>query len=433
MDEELLDKKELWNGFHNIKLTEAENIIKTNLNGCARNFVAIGYYLKDIRDNKTFEQGGYSSIWEYAEDKLQMSKSTVSRFMAINDRFSVDGNTPVLLDEYKDFGSGKLQEMLTLSDEQVKKVKPETTVKEIREMKKPKSVTSCDAQQLERVEGEVVGRKEESIDELDLSVTAYNNLCKAGIRTVNELCQHSEKELLDLHKMGDYYVNQIKDRLSNIGLTLKREVVRSECIYDKSLGCSISGAKDVAIGLGLDCKGLCCYSCQEDCGARCNHSSHERSKQSENASEIGKIVSKEIESVAKQDNIVSVQCEETMQMQPELPILRNNDQRKEFIDTYMTWPIWIDQSLTGEKYYRYNISDKVAMVVKVSLKHEWKNYKESKDLEYSAEQYYLLGIKSEWNQKGSSFIEDSSRTFYECSTNRSTLVEYLKEIQKGAK
>lgn len=119
------------------------------------------------------------------------------------------------------------------------------------------------------------------------------------------------------------------------------------------------------------------------------------------------------------------------QEQPELPILKNNDQRKEFIETYETWPIWIDQKETGERYYRYDLSDKVAMVVKVSWKHSWSSYKESKDYEYSAEQYYLLGVRSEWSANARSvYVEDETRTFYECSTNMTALVEYLKDFQK---
>ncbi|WP_244287832.1 hypothetical protein [Lacrimispora celerecrescens] len=117
--------------------------------------------------------------------------------------------------------------------------------------------------------------------------------------------------------------------------------------------------------------------------------------------------------------------------QPELPILKNNDQRKEFINAYEAWPIWIDQKETGERYYRYELSDKVAMVVKVSWKHSWSSYKESKDYEYGAEQYYLLGVKSEWSANAKSvYVEDEARTFYECSTNMTALVEYLKEYQK---
>jgi hypothetical protein len=116
--------------------------------------------------------------------------------------------------------------------------------------------------------------------------------------------------------------------------------------------------------------------------------------------------------------------------QPELPILKNNDQRKEFIDSYITWPVWIDQVETGEKFYRYNLTDLVAIVVKVSKKHEYKNYKETKDYEYAAEQYYLLGVKMGWHAGKTSIVEDATRTFYECNTNKSALVDYLRDFQK---
>lgn len=126
--------------------------------------------------------------------------------------------------------------------------------------------------------------------------------------------------------------------------------------------------------------------------------------------------------------------EEFESVQPDLPILKNNEQRKEFIDSYATWPIWIDTEETGERYYRYDLSDKVSIVVRVNKKHSWETYKETKAIEYGAEQYYLLGIKSEWtSSKGNISIEDETRTFYECNTNKSLLVEYLKNFQKGDK
>ena len=123
--------------------------------------------------------------------------------------------------------------------------------------------------------------------------------------------------------------------------------------------------------------------------------------------------------------------ESLKQEQPELPILKNNDQRAAFIDAYETWPIWIETKETGERYYRYDLSEKAAIVVKVYWKHSWESYKESKDYEYGAQQYYLMGVKSEWRKGKNVYVEDETRSFYECGTNRSALVDYLKEFQKS--
>jgi len=113
-----------------------------------------------------------------------------------------------------------------------------------------------------------------------------------------------------------------------------------------------------------------------------------------------------------------------------LPILKNNDQRKEFIEAYKSWPIWIDLKETGERYYRYNFTDKIAIVVKVSQRHIYKDYKETKDIDYGAEQYYLIGVRTEWTSKGTIIKEDDTRTFYECQSNKSALIEYLRYFQK---
>lgn len=105
--------------------------------------------------------------------------------------------------------------------------------------------------------------------------------------------------------------------------------------------------------------------------------------------------------------------------QPELPQLKNNDQRVAFIDTYETWPLWIDNQETGERYYRYDLSDGTSFVIKTyhSMLYDWKadvamRYKEG----YGANEEYLL---------------ESGKFFRDCRANRTTLIEKLKEIQKG--
>ena len=50
--------------------------------------------------------------------------------------------------------------------------------------------------------------------------------------------------------------------------------------------------------------------------------------------------------------------------QPELPVLKNNEQRAAFVDNYKSWPLWIETQETGERYYRYNLPDGTSFVVK---------------------------------------------------------------------
>ena len=101
------------------------------------NFIAAGYYMKYIRDRELFREDGYESIWEFAEDNYGIKKSTASRWMAMNDKFSQGGNSPILAEEYRGFEKSQLQEMLYLDDKQIETVTPDMTVKEIREVRKP--------------------------------------------------------------------------------------------------------------------------------------------------------------------------------------------------------------------------------------------------------------------------------------------------------
>ena len=115
----------------------AKSIIRRDLESMSRKFITIGYYLKLIRDNEMYHQDGFRDIWEFAQDTYGISKSTCSRWMAMNDKFSQDGNSPYLKEEYRDFGKSQLQEMLYLTDEQMEQARPDMTAKEIREIRKP--------------------------------------------------------------------------------------------------------------------------------------------------------------------------------------------------------------------------------------------------------------------------------------------------------
>ncbi|PYP86977.1 MAG: DNA-directed RNA polymerase subunit alpha [Blastocatellia bacterium AA13] len=59
-----------------------------------------------------------------------------------------------------------------------------------------------------------------SVDELELSVRSYNCLKNADIRTIRELVQRSEPEMLRTKNFGRKSLNEIKEILSSMGLHL---------------------------------------------------------------------------------------------------------------------------------------------------------------------------------------------------------------------
>lgn len=121
-------------------LDDVRCFIRANLKSVARSVVAVGYYLKSVRDRSLWMEAeqGYESVWDFAQTEFGISKSTASRYMAINDRFSEGGNSPLIMEQYAELSKSQLQEMLYISDQQAEKVTPDTTVLEIRQMREPK-------------------------------------------------------------------------------------------------------------------------------------------------------------------------------------------------------------------------------------------------------------------------------------------------------
>ena len=101
----------------------------------AQSFVRIGYLLKVARDTNILARSGYKDVNEYAKTRYGLSRDLVSRYMAINDRFSEGGYSENLVEKHRGIGMTKLAEMLTMSDEVIAAIPSGTTREEIREIK----------------------------------------------------------------------------------------------------------------------------------------------------------------------------------------------------------------------------------------------------------------------------------------------------------
>ncbi len=110
--------------------------LEKELKAQAEGFVKVGYLLKAARDNEIVQQAGYTDVYEFAKKEYGIERSTVSRYISINDRYSEGGNSPQLCIQYQEYGYSKLAEMLTLPEAVAEAIPPEVTREEIREIKK---------------------------------------------------------------------------------------------------------------------------------------------------------------------------------------------------------------------------------------------------------------------------------------------------------
>ena len=379
--------------YQNVSLEDAEVFIRSNLQSAVRSVIATGFYLKHIRDNELYLEAGYKNINEYAMDRFGLSASATSRYITRNTRFSRGGNSPLIDDRFKDFSKSQLQEMLGMSDEQLEQVTPDMTVREIRSMARPKEVPYIEIPgqtELKDIPGVMPEERAESFEastaEL-FDVEEDENMVQpvAGKPisqeiSITELVEEEDAEIATSQMDIEAPENEVKERTD---IELLRELLeRKKQLLSKCLGTP-----------GID-----------------KSDEHIRMQKLE----VGALASMLCE-------LEDLEEKKDRPKQPELPPLRNNDQRAAFIDAYETWTLWIDNQETGERYYRYDLPDGTSFVIKTyhSMLYDWKadvamRYKEG----YGANEEYLL---------------EPRKFFRDCRANRTTLIEKLKEIQKGEK
>lgn len=379
--------------YRDVSLEDAEVFIRSNLQSAVRSVIATGFYLKHIRDNELYLEAGYKNVNEYAMDRFGLSASATSRYITRNTRFSRGGNSPLIDDRFKDFSKSQLQEMLGMSDEQLEQVTPDMTVREIRNMARPKEIPYIEIPgqtELKDIPGVMPEERAESFEastaEL-FDVEEDENMVQpvAGKPisqeiSITELVEEEDAEIATSQTDTEASEDEIKERTD---IEILRELLeRKKQLLSKCLGIP-----------GID-----------------KSDEHIRMQKLE----VGALASMLCE-------LEDLEEKKDRPKQPELPPLRNNDQRAAFIDAYETWTLWIDNQETGERYYRYDLPDGTSFVIKTyhSMLYDWKadvamRYKEG----YGANEEYLL---------------EPGKFFRDCRANRTTLIEKLKEIQKGEK
>lgn len=129
------------------------------LDETSENFIVIGYILKQVRDKCLYLHENFKDINDFGLRIYGLSRATVSRFMNINTKFSIDGNSREMRPEYRGYGRSKIQEMLNVDECDMELVTAETTVEQVKELKKVEK----EQRQLEEKE------REESLPLMQLS------------------------------------------------------------------------------------------------------------------------------------------------------------------------------------------------------------------------------------------------------------------------
>jgi len=83
--------------------------------------------------------------------------------------------------------------------------------------------TQKDMPIFEEIEEEDDKQEYPSIEELELSVRAYNCLKREGVDTVEKLLEYTEDELLDFRNFGQKSIQEVKDKIKELELFFKKK------------------------------------------------------------------------------------------------------------------------------------------------------------------------------------------------------------------
>ena len=73
----------------------------------------------------------------------------------------------------------------------------------------------------DKEEDPVVKTLETPVEELDLSVRAYNCLKRAGLHTLQDLTNMSESEMMKIRNLGKKSLKEVIEKIKDMGLTFR--------------------------------------------------------------------------------------------------------------------------------------------------------------------------------------------------------------------
>lgn len=434
-ENEILSTQENRWADYNPPLVDLVKIVKDNINAINRNFITIGYYLRNARDRELYKQSGYANIWDFAKAEFNLSMSSASRFISINEKFSKGGNSPVLSEEYRDFSSSKLAEMINLNEQQIKQITPDMTRKEIRAVKKPKKEVAHEEKVQKKMclhNGSVVcNLHNAAVVARSCGIECPEKCCYScdKSRECGAVCnQATQKKVVAPAQRSLWQEYKEKHRPTPPKEEVLPEQEPIDVPYEEIDEDIPSSGKNASI------ESVAQITPENKAGNNCPGNMHPTG---EGCTWKGGLPFDESVAVCKQcweeylnrlieEDRKEPTPEEPSIQQPDLPQMKNNEQRKQFIQNYQSWPVWFENEMIGEKYFRYDIPGQNASIVvglqKMHVVTGWDNkkqeYKISEEVKWSRPTYFLLR---------------DNRLLHDCETNMTTIVEYLKDIQKGVK
>lgn len=378
--------------------------IEGEVRNIKKGYISLGFHLNEMWRSRYYEELGYEDFYECVEKNFGLDKSAVSRCISVWKEFAAyDENSysrKMWVDErYANYSYSQLAEMLPLKQEERRRVTPDMSVREIREFKKNLKNKKAKKPIENAIEQKPVAtsqpQEEKNADVKDYSCPPDVHSCvrkewgaseeeqKRGHEECNKCWREYEKreKIVATSQTEKVYLKeqdlfaQFRSELSNKIKKVQKQDSVVLWLFDETgnmlvdnLWCDLlMKRKDVMVIRGnvhLQCK----------------------------------------ENIIAQREEQSIGCSE-------LPDMKNMQEREDFVNSYKNWNIWCRNDLTEEVFYRFDLPDGAAIVVK--------NFP-----------YYLEWKKEEREDREFYLLKPDYRHFANCKSSMTEIKEYLKNLRK---
>lgn len=113
--------------------------ITAEISKVEKSYLNIAFKLNRLYTDKLYKIGNYPTIYDFAKNEYSLARGTCNNYINIINRFGLfdeNGKCEELKPEFSAYSSSKLVIMVSMPDKLLLQVKPEMTVREIKELRR---------------------------------------------------------------------------------------------------------------------------------------------------------------------------------------------------------------------------------------------------------------------------------------------------------
>ncbi len=401
---------------------QAKELTDRAIQDVKNGIVAAGYALQVIRRDRLWETEGYESFDDFMERCYQKDKSWASNCIRVYEQFGElagPEQAPRLQERYQEYSANGLIEMLSMPEELRGQVTADMPIREIRELKREakKVVTSQPEEEQLPGQMDITDFLDEPEEEQEPEEITFLPEVKSSGRFVLSTEDLAEGDLDEEQAAGRQQETGCPPGISSC--IRQNWGTRENDQEEGRKECAAQETKEPDEEPEILCKPTAKTLLGEYKGEwEALQAAFQDTPEEEQPPvvENTRIILQALQLLAEQE-------EAEPEEQPELPPMKNNDQRKEWLRNYQSWGLWYEDDHIGVRYYRYEFDNGAQLIAE--------EYPAAGKRDFIVSYLHLVGGPEPPTHSSYGCPKWSRHERYnKYPDNETELVEFLKAVQR---